>query len=64
MAEFCKQCSIALFGDDTKDLADLISEDDCEGGHGIAVICEGCGPTIVNWLGECISTDCLGHDHG
>ena len=46
MADFCKECSIELFGYDTMDLARIASPDDY-----ITVICEGCGPIMVNDLG-------------
>jgi len=60
MADFCKQCSIENFGEDTQDLAFL-------GGYaptllpnmGYPTICEGCGITMVNDYGECIDHSCL-----
>ncbi len=55
MADFCKACSIELFGEDGKDLANL-------GGHpslgmGWKALCEGCGFILVNEDGECICCD-------
>ena len=41
MADFCKDCSIELFGADNKDLAEL-----CEDPGRIDVLCEGCGGWI------------------
>ena len=58
MADFCKKCSERLFGFDGQDLANLISEEKVQQGFGQAVICEGCGPILVNHLGECILPDC------
>lgn len=54
MAEFCKQCSEELFGEDFADFAGI-----CQEGGLAVVICEGCGLTHVNYLGECINPDCL-----
>ncbi len=60
MADFCKQCSLAGFGDDYGDLAGLITEDDTKSGFvSSVVLCEGCGPIQVDHTGKCISTDCL-----
>lgn len=58
MADFCKQCSIDTFGEDSKDLAGL-----CKEGETIIVLCEGCGCTEVDWKGKCINPDCL-EKHG
>lgn len=64
MADFCKQCSIATFGEDYGDLAGLGKPDDVlEEGMGYPVICEGCGYILVNKAGECITPDCL-ENHG
>lgn len=59
MADFCKQCSIKMFGKDFKELAGLVPEEDAAAGFATdVVICEGCGPIQVNIHGECISEDC------
>lgn len=58
MADFCKQCSIALFGADHGDLKNIGRGETLAPGEGWVCICEGCGPTLVNDDGECIS-DCL-----
>lgn len=47
MAEFCKDCSIVLFGHDTKDLAGIARP-----GHLAMVLCEGCGFIIVDEDGK------------
>mgnify|MGYP003127626062 CR=1 FL=1 len=54
MADFCKQCSIDLFGEDCGDmkLGPLEPE------HFWPVLCEGCGPTMVNEEGECVYANC------
>lgn len=57
MADFCKQCSVALFGEDFGDLKGICPDDP----EFVApVICEGCGGTLVNHDGECVY-DCLKH---
>lgn len=52
MADFCKQCSIEMFGEDHGDLADLISEEKVKLGFGASVLCEGCGFILVDHEGE------------
>jgi len=54
MADFCKQCSNDVFGEDFGDLKSLCKEDEM-----VHVLCEGCGQCIVNSEGECICTNCL-----
>lgn len=66
MADFCKQCSIALFGEDTGDLANLGPAGELGPGEGWAAICEDCRPErgfsiVVNQEGECIAAWCLKH---
>lgn len=58
MADFCKQCSLEIFGEDFEDLKGL-----CEEGHTTFTLCEGCGFTAVNHLGVCVCVDCL-KEHG
>lgn len=41
MSDFCKECSILIFGEDSGDLSDL-----CKDGEMIAALCEGCGEVI------------------
>lgn len=71
MADFCKQCSIEIFGEDYQDLAydrgsklptPPVTEN--EGRvrvEGWVELCEGCGPTLVNDEGECIYPLCKVH---
>lgn len=54
MADFCRQCSLSTFGEDFGDLRNL------NGPHDTHVICEGCGPTVVNPSGECVTAE---HGH-
>lgn len=59
MADFCKQCSIELFGSDMQDLAGLVPE-----GFFTCVMCEGCGGNcVVARDGTCVSESCL-KEHG
>ena len=58
MADFCKQCSIDHFGQDTKDLADITSREDWEKQQACVVICEGCGVIQVDPEGNCVTKDC------
>ena len=64
MADFCKQCSIAGFGEDYGDLAGLNVDADGKAWPYTVVLCEGCGPIQVNPEGVCVSCDCLEHGHG
>lgn len=63
MADFCKQCSIDMFGEDYKGLAGLISEEDVKKGFLTIALCEDCGPTYVDHTGECKYKNCQKH-HG
>jgi hypothetical protein len=47
MADFCKTCSIRVFGEDMKDLAGLCQEDEMA-----QVLCEGCGYIWVDKDGK------------
>lgn len=58
MADFCKQCSERVFGEDFRDLEGL-----CEEGQTVQLICEGCGNAEVDHEGVCINPDCWEH-HG
>ncbi len=61
MADFCKQCSEELFGEDFKELAGLGDGAKLEPGNGWEALCEGCGLIIVNEAGECIKPYCPKH---
>lgn len=58
MADFCKQCSLELFGEDNGDLKGLGDGRKLEPGFGWTAICEGCGFTIVDDDGACINKYC------
>jgi len=64
MADFCKQCSIKLFGEDCRDLAKGEDERKLNHweivlGYGWSVLCEGCGFILVDDDGGCISFNCI-----
>lgn len=66
MADFCKQCSIDTFGEDFHDMAGL-GPAGCEAEWLCQVLCEGCGPTMVDQSGTCVDPHCLekhGDDRG
>ena len=63
MADFCKQCSMDLFGEDYFELAGLSTKEDTAEKLYPIVLCEGCGPCQVDHTGQCISTGCL-KSHG
>lgn len=69
MADFCQDCAKALFGQDTKDLANLLPPEEYSDDCGALVLCECCGPVIVDINGKRMSKDyderCnCGGDHG
>lgn len=59
MADFCRQCSIRLFGDDFGDLANLVPHQSRP--YNVQVLCEGCGETVVDDEGNCLG-GCLSHN--
>ncbi len=59
MADFCQQCSIALFGEDFGDFAGASSPEDTAQGLYAFALCEGCGMTQVDHAGLCVAPDCL-----
>lgn len=52
MADFCKECSIDMWGGDSKDLAGLITQEEVSKGYGALVLCEGCGMIRVDHEGK------------
>lgn len=57
MADFCKECSIAMFGEDFGELAQSMPEDKFDEDHGALVLCECCGPIVVDFNGKRMSKD-------
>lgn len=63
MADFCKQCSLELFGKDFEDFKGATTETDVKNKLAAVVLCEGCGPIQVDPDGACISEDCYEKGH-
>lgn len=63
MAEFCRQCSLMMFGEERTDLAGLSTPAETAAGVYLYALCEGCGMTQVDHTGKCVLTTCLAH-HG
>lgn len=63
MADFCKQCSINLFGKDFCDMANISSEQNTKDEMYARVLCEGCGLTLVDHTGKCLG-NCMVKEHG
>ena len=61
MSDFCKQCSIKIFGEDNQDLKGLGDGKELSKDCGWQALCEGCGPIVVNDEGECIANWCNDH---
>ena len=75
MADFCRDCSIAIWGKDFRDMAQLMPQEGYsnEPGNeaGALVLCECCGPIIVDINGrrldgqefhkECHCRELIGH---
>lgn len=62
MSAFCQQCSVEIFGEDSRDLAGLANGRQLEPGQGWTALCEDCGGTVVDDDGKCIWEGC--HKHG
>ena len=61
MADFCKQCSVEIFGEDFMDLSNLGYPKKLKPGQGWAVLCEHCGFTMVDDAGICIGQCTYNH---
>lgn len=53
MADFCSDCSKEVFGEDFEDHAGLTTDKDTARGIFARVICESCGPILVDHHGNC-----------
>lgn len=62
MADYCKQCSMDIFGEDFKELAGISSEENTKNGLFASVICEGCGFIQVDHEGNCVTENCSEKD--
>ena len=63
VADFCKKCSIDMFGEDFRELAGISTKEDTDNGLFASAICEGCGFIQVNHDGECVTDDCIENGH-
>ena len=52
MADFCKDCSIAIFGRDFGEMAHLLPKDQYTEEMGALVLCECCGLIVVDYEGK------------
>ena len=59
MADFCRDCSIQIFGRDYRDLAGITTEGNWKSDYAAWVLCEGCGPIQVDPNGNCVGGNCL-----
>ncbi len=57
MADFCKECSLEIFGEDLGDLADLIEPVIVDLGFGYLALCERCGWILVDDRGKKIKEE-------
>lgn len=64
MADYCYQCSLAVWGEDYGDFAGATPVVSFMIGEAALVLCEGCGPIQVDPAGRCISNDCSERGHG
>ena len=55
MADFCKQCSVDVFGEDFGDMANISKPEDTAAGLYASVLCEDCGMIQVDHEGNCIT---------
>ena len=60
MADFCRQCTIVVFGEEYADKNDM--QGLCEPDEMAAVLCEHCGHTWVDNEGVCLG-NCLEPEH-
>jgi len=59
MSDFCRQCNLELFNLEWSDYpTDL---EPLPEGIGYCVLCEGCGPIVIDHTGRCIDPLCPKH---
>lgn len=63
MADFCRQCSMELFGKDFGNMKGATTKEDWEKGLAAVVLCEHCGHIQVDPEGNCVSNDCMEGGH-
>lgn len=52
MASYCRTCSISMFGEDYRELAELMDEEQYTTDVGALALCECCGPIVVDYNGS------------
>lgn len=57
MADFCNQCKVELGLNQEHDSSDYPDYGPLAEGKGWAVICEGCGYTVIDRKGNCIALE-------
>jgi hypothetical protein len=55
MADFCRQCSIDIFGKDFGDMTNISTPEDTARDFYAKVLCEDCGLVQVDHEGNCIT---------
>ena len=60
MSDFCMDCSLDTFGEDFRDMANLVTAEQVAHGYGAVVLCEGCGTILVDHNGKRLE-DAHGH---
>lgn len=55
MADFCAQCAIEIFGEDTGDLRGITTPEIWKNGLACMALCEECGVILVDPEGNCVS---------
>ena len=63
MPDFCRACSLELFGEYDGDMDGITSQEGWARGQAGVWICEGCGPIPVDPEGNCLWPDCLRQGH-
>lgn len=57
MADFCRECNLELFDLDEPDFGPYDPALELKSGEGFLVLCETCGPILVDHSGNKISED-------
>lgn len=61
MAEFCKQCTLEVWGDYPSDFVGITTHEDVAEGMYAWVLCESCGHIPVDVDGSCVGENCCVH---
>lgn len=63
MADFCKECNNELFDVNESDFGPFSLDTPLEPGEGFLVLCESCGPILVDHNGLKITTALIGSEN-